>query len=141
MLHFYEQDGKLVATSDYQSIPKDALGPNGTYTSRWDFKTIEIAQGIAKRLNDQAGKELYLATDGGRHISPRYDVIELPQVGDEVSYSFNGDSYPCGTIVKITKTLQIVTSDGKRFMYKNGGWKHQGWWLVKGHRYEQNPHF
>jgi hypothetical protein len=139
MFYFYEQDGKLIANANYKSIPEDQ---KMIARSRWDYTGMADVEAIANRLNEEAGKTLYIAIDSGAHVSPRWDVIELPQVGDEVSYSFNGDTYPCGTITKITPKLQIVTSDGKRFTFKNGGWRYNGtWWLVKGHHHEQNPHF
>lgn len=73
----------------------------------------------------------------------RYGVVKVPQVGDKVSKYFNGDSYPCGEVVKVTKTLQVKTSDGTIFRrVKNTGcWKSNCWSLQQGHKYEQNPHF
>ena len=88
--------------------------------------------------------EAYVATDAGGQCSPRYDVIRAPAIGDEVSYGFNGDCYPCGTVVKVSKSLKRVeTSEGKVFnRSKNTGrWFQHGWALVNGHHYEQNPHF
>ena len=42
--------------------------------------------------------------------------MHIPKIGDEVSYSFNGDTYPCGIVVSISKTTKkVVTSDGSIF--------------------------
>lgn len=53
----------------------------------------------------------YVAIDNGPWHYPRYDVIRRPYVGDLVSKSFNGDSYPRGTIVKISDSLRRVETD------------------------------
>jgi hypothetical protein len=72
-------------------------------------------------------------------------VVEVPKIGDAVSYAFNGDSYPCGYVTKVSKDYRIITTtDGKRFFRRrlSGAWVNGGTWsLVPGHRYEQNPSF
>lgn len=111
--------------------------------SRWDFKTFDIAKAIAASATKVEGK-LYIATDAGPAVSPRYDVIEAPVVGDAVSYAFNGDSYPCGEIVSISKTLKVIrTSEGKVFHRRreSGCWKSGGWSMIAGHHDERNPSF
>lgn len=135
MLFFYRNsENTLVAASSRDEIP---LYAKQAFVNRWDFKTFDDAKKIADELGEK-----YLAIDSGEWVSPRYDVIAMPQVGDDVSYAFNGDYYPCGKIIRITKTLQIVTSEGKRFTFKNGIWRYNKTWsLVKGHRFEKNPHF
>jgi hypothetical protein len=114
-------------------------GPVATFENRNDWKTFEAAKEVADRL------EGYIATDAGPHVSPRYDVIRLPKVGDKVSKEFNGDSYPCGVIVKISKTLKAITTDGGDVFYRirqTGAWRNQGTWsLTKGHVEKQNPSF
>lgn len=93
----------------------------------------------------RAAAPIYIATDAGAHVSPRYDVILAPTVGSPVSRSFNGDSYPCGTITSVSKTLKkVTTSDGSVFFRKrlSGTWlKNGAWALISGHVYEQNPSF
>lgn len=45
------------------------------------------------------------------------NTVNVPHsyaVGDEVSYGFNGDYYPCGIISKITKRY-ITTDTGAKF--------------------------
>lgn len=87
------------------------------------------------------------------------------QVGDEVSYGFNGDFYPCGDVEKITNNF-ITCSGGRKFrrklikwhsLIKNTEWKivdseeclkecfylvgGGNWVLVKGIINKRNPHF
>ena len=75
------------------------------WVSRHDFKTFEQAQEVADAASIFEGVD-YIATDAGSCTSPRYDVIKAPQLLDPVSYSFNGDSYPCGYIKTISKTIK-----------------------------------
>lgn len=111
--------------------------------SRWDWKSLEEVQGLAAKLS-VSEKKLYIGVDKGSSVSPRFDIIEAPTVGDEVSYSFNGDSYPCGKIVKISKSLRRVETDEGKVFYRrkmSGTWLNGGTWaLVHGHISEQNPH-
>lgn len=112
------------------------------YENRNDWKSFEAAETIAKALGDG-----YIAVDAGAHVSPRYDVIELPKVGDDVSYGFNGDYYPCGKIVHMSRGpnyRKIVTDDGSVFWRarKTGSWKKdQTWTLVQGVINKRNPDF
>jgi hypothetical protein len=113
------------------------------WVSRHDFKTFEQAQEVADAASIFEGVD-YIATDAGAHTSPRYDVIKAPQLLDPVSYSFNGDSYPCGYIKTISKTMKkITTTDGHTFYrYKQtGSWMRKCWYMVGGHIEERNPHF
>ena len=117
------------------------------WISTRDLETFEEVTTLASYLTAMTGT-LYLPADAGSHVSPRYDIIEAPKIGDEVSYAFNGDSYPDGTIVKISPNWMITTSTGKRYnrsrQGKGGGWRSVGggtWSLVPGHIYEQNPSF
>ena len=114
---------------------------------RNDWKTYEAAVELAKLLG-----EGYVATDSGPNVSPRFDVIELPKVGDAVSYRFNGDSYPCGYVTSISKTLKKITAtedkNGTKVEHHffrrrlSGAWIKNGTWgLSPGHVYEQNPSF
>jgi hypothetical protein len=126
-----------------KSISNGRTGRIGWMSSR-DFDSFEEAERMARYLTAMTG-EMYLATDEGSNSWPQYRVIEAPVIGDEVSKSFNGDSYPCGEIVKITPTWQITTSTGAKFRrYKmSGGFREtgRGFWMISGHVYEQNPSF
>lgn len=108
--------------------------------TRWDWKTLEAAKEVAAALGPK-----YIATDAGKNVSPRYDVIELPKIGTKVSKTFNGDHYPCGIIVKISKSLKCITTDGGEVFYRvrqTGSWRNEGtWFLEEGHHSELNPSF
>ena len=112
--------------------------------TRHDLPTYEYAAEIAAKVTAVMGN-LHLAIDNGSNVYPRYDIIKAPAVGDEVSYSFNGDTYPDGKISKISESMRVITTDTGNVYYRRkltGAWKrHNTWTLVPGHRFEQNPHF
>jgi hypothetical protein len=113
------------------------------WVSRHDFKSFEQALEVADAASCFDGVD-YIATDAGDHCSPRYDVIKAPALLDPVSYYFNGDSYPCGYIKSISKTLKkITTTEGKVFYRSrnSGSWKRKSWSMIEGHHNERNPHF
>ena len=67
-----------------------------------------------------------------------------PQIGEFVSYTFNGDTYPDSKVKKITPTGIVVTESGKRYRPdSNGNHKMENscWYLVLGNHYSQNPSF
>ena len=111
---------------------------------RWDWKTLEAATAVAAEATELTGK-LHIATDAGSHVSPRFDVVVPPAIGDEVSYAFNGDYYPCGKVKSISKSLRMITTDlGKKFYRRGqtGAWVMDGMWsLVPGHINRINPEF
>ncbi len=128
---------------EVSSTPQHGEG----WQSRWDWKSFEQVEGIAKYLTAMTGKT-YLGSDAGPSTSPRFDIMEAPKVGDEVSYSFNGDTYPDGTIVKISPKWMVTTSTGKRYNRSRSGvgdsWRSVGggtWSLIPGHHSELNPSF
>ena len=110
------------------------------YQNRNDWKSFQQVEAVAKALG-----EGFIATDAGSHVSPRYDVIKLPMIGEDVSYGFNGDYYPCGKIATISKTFKkIITTDGSVFYRKGltGSWKKdQTWSLVSGVVNKRNSEF
>ena len=114
------------------------------WVSRHDFKSFEQAQEVADAASRFEGVD-YIATDAGDYCSPRYDVIKAPQHLAPVSYTFNGDCYPCGHIKTISKTMKkITTTTGKTFYRKRntGCWVSHGIWsMVEGHIEQLNPHF
>lgn len=127
---------------------KESLSPEDqsdrSWKNSWDWKSFEEVERLARYVTAMTGK-LYLPVDRTSGVSPRFDIVDAPKVGDPVSYSFNGDTYPCGVITKITKGWKITTSEGKVFnrFKQTSGWRMVGgtWWMVSGHHYEQNPHF
>lgn len=112
---------------------------------RLDWHTLDQVQELATKCS--VNGKTYMGIDRGDHTSPRYDIIEVPRVGDEVSKSFNGDTYPQGTITHISKAPArrvIQTSTGAKFYRQglSGRWVQDGTWaLIAGHKSEQNPHF
>lgn len=122
-----------------------------TWENRNDWKTYEAAAEVAAALGPE-----YQATDAGEWVSPRYDVIDIPKVGTAVSYTFNGDAYPCGKIVSISPGpgfRKIVAEDesGRRCIFwrrcRNGlpiggAWIMNGTWsLIEGTINKRNPEF
>lgn len=140
-------DGKVWAMQPKTPGKYDEMVNTGSgWITRNDIGSFSYAFTLASLLTDKYKSEgrTFLACDAGSHTSPRYDVIEAPKVGDQVSKSFNGDTYPEGVITRITPRWQITTSTGVKFLRKGetAGWKQTGgtWWMTGGHHYEQNPH-
>lgn len=111
------------------------------WASRNDF-----TETIAKKAADAATiseKKQFLYTDAGPLQSPRFDVIQAPQIGDLVSKSFNGDSYPVGKIVKISKSYRRIETNSGVVFYRRqrtGSWISGGtWYMVLGVVDERNP--
>lgn len=109
-----------------------------------EIESFEEAEELAAFATKDTGK-LHLGADASASASPRFSIFEPPAIGDEVSYAFNGDYNPCGTIVKITKGFRITTSTGRVFnrVKKSAGWLMVGgtYRLVGGHISERNPSF
>lgn len=150
-MNYFHLNSRLEVTAIQGNLPPENRGVgtrwfsigDGGWANRNDFDSLMFAQVVADAASVFSG-EAYVATDAGDQCSPRYDVIRAPAIGDEVSYGFNGDCYPCGTVVKVSKSLKRVeTSEGKVFnrSKSTGRWFQHGWALVNGHHYEQNPHF
>lgn len=138
MLSFTYAADKLIAI--------DADGPRRSADTidRNDFRTLEDAERVAADATEFAGKT-YLAIDSGRHVSPRFDVIRAFTIGEPVSGSFNGDSYPEGEIVAISPTMKkITTSTGAEFYRRrnSGTWlRGKTFALGRGHVDRRNPSF
>jgi len=136
---YFKMVGKLV--QDISSEPKR------DWKNRNDFKTFLQAEEVAEAANLSGGFEggILIAVDAGPNVSPRYNVIRLPTVGDKVSYTFNGDTYPDGEIVSVSSLFtKIVTSTGSCYYRrrKTGTWlKDRTWSLVQGHETTRNPSF
>jgi len=150
----FDEDNIVIIDKGVTTLHHDGCENKGQHSGQFDCTcerrydaddSWEDAQAEAARLNGIHPTRHFLACDAGDHCWPRYSVKMAPQVGDEVSYSFNGDTYPCGTITKISDSYkQITTSEGRKFYRRKltGAWINNGTWsLVGGHRHEQNPHF
>lgn len=132
---------------NFAAAPVDASAL-GDWETRHDWKTMEVASKRAAELSAAVGGT-FLAIDNGPNVWPRFDIIQPPAVGDEVSYSFNGDTYPDGKIIKVSdasKQFRIVKTDTGSTYYRrkqSGRWVKKGgtWSLVQGHKHELNPSF
>ena len=118
---------------------------NGWQT-RNDWTSFQQVCTIAQYLTAMTGKQ-YLGADAGSSTSPRYDIIEAPKVGDPISYGFNGDYYPDGSVARITPNWMIVSTTGSKYNRSRQGagpgWNKVGgtWSMVSGHVDERNPSF
>jgi len=113
-------------------------------TAEWEIENFGQAVAIASERTAEEGR-LHLAVDRGVNVSPRFGVVAPPQVGDPVSFTFNGDTYPCGHVVSVTAgTARIVRTDTGCVFYRRkltAGWLCGTWWLVHGHQNSRNPSF
>lgn len=140
-MYFKIENGRVTEVKDKLS---DAELADKSWKTRWDFSSLEEVKGLALYVTAITG-QTHVGVDRSESVSPRYDICRIPHVGDKVSKAFNGDYYPEGEIVKITKNLTVITSTGARFrrVKETSGWRKEGgtWWLVNGHHDERNPHF
>lgn len=128
---------------------------NGTWGAGWfnrndfDKQHFDKVEELAANASRGLGK-LYIAVDSGPSVSPRFDIILAPAVGDECSKHFNGDSYPVGKIVSITpKTMRCIIVEGPRGRLKfwrdvqSARWVLTGgtWGLIPGIRNDFNREF
>ena len=152
MMNVQVQNGKAVRVATNNEL-KAELGDtwyrDRSWQSRNDWHKLgyDHVVELAQQLTESTGK-LYLGVDSGPGVSPRYDIVEAPKVGDLVSYGFNGDCYPCGKIVKISPSHQVTAcdDDGREFKFyrrrMTGSWLYnKTWHLVMGHVSTQNPSF
>ena len=109
MLYFKLNADKTVAEivpnlaklpTEWASTSADGSG----WLTRHDLQSLAEAEMLAAAAQEATGKA-YLAIDSGGGCYPRFDVIEAPVVGEDVSYAFNGDYYPCGQIKSISAKI------------------------------------
>ncbi len=140
MLYIKIENDKVVGLKT--SWTADMAGEG--WTDRWNWNSYEEVEKLAEMVADFTGKK-YLPLDCGSHVSPRFDVLEAPAIGDEVSRTFNGDYYPVGTIVKISDSFRVITTSEGKWFYRDklsGRWLSHGTWaLIPGTHKELNPHF
>jgi len=135
MKHYKTQQHRNApACIEVTAISTDCQSSEG-WISRWDMPTFEVAQEVADAASIFEGVD-YIAIDNGAHTSPRYDVICALQTLDPISYYFNGDSYPCGYIKTISKSLKkITTTTGETFYRRkqSGAWlMNRQWSMIRG---------
>jgi hypothetical protein len=144
MLYFKIANDRVTAVLPHSEFHADQGRNHREWESRWDWNTLDAAQRVAESASETTGKH-FLAIDRGTGVFPRFDIIEAPQVGDAVSASFNGDSYPEGFVKSISKTMRlIVTTTGRKFYRRNensGSWVSGSFSLIPGHVDERNAHF
>lgn len=133
--------GKVIAFSSAASHSRDGWDTqDAMWISIRDISSLEQAEAIAAQMSTLTNEQ-WLAGGEGRN----FNVIVAPKIGDKVSRSFNGDSYPEGEIIRITPTWRIVTSTGTKFSRRQNScsWKPVNGYgsMIAGHVYEQNPHF
>lgn len=129
---------------DFPGVKYDAvIGPQELHDFTW-ARVVDLAAWVTAITVVQHVACSY------ENCSQRHAIVRIPQVGDEVSYGFNGDYYPDGKIGRVTPKLTVVTVDenGKELHRYNrrretGSWIMSGgtWSLVMGHRNEKNPSF
>lgn len=111
--------------------------------SRWDWKDFATVEALAAEASLVTGTT-YLPVDAGNAISPRFDIIEAPQVGDVVSYGIGGDRYPDGEIVSISasyKTVKTSTGHVYRRRKQSGSWRNGSCSLISGYHDYRDPSF
>lgn len=157
MLYVKIENGKAVRAATVEELAAEYPTETGGAWCRygwqdrndWHKLGYENVCRIAAELSAATGR-LYLGTDAGPCVSPRYDVVEAPKVGDKVSKSFNGDSYPCGEVVSVStsgRTVTARTANGILWKFYRrrltGSWILSGgtWSLISGHVSKQNPSF
>lgn len=123
-----------------QGLPEEL-----NWIGNWDIGSFDEAVRLAGEATTVTG-ETFLAIDRSEYVSPRYGIARAPKLGEPVSYSFNGDTTPCGEISKISDSYyRIVTTTGKVFYRRKhtNSWVMKGgtWSMVPGHIRERNPSF
>ena len=139
------------ATGNLKTILGDDFDLQDDYDHRMKCFVVrnvppERREVLAQQATELTGRT-HVVIDNGPHRGNRYDILEVPAVGDAVSYGFNGDYYPDGHITHVTAgTLRIIKTDTGSVYYRkknSGAWVKKGgtWGMVKGHVRKLNPHF
>ncbi len=138
----------IQVTENHLEVLRSALDqPHSARTAPcyYSVRTFEAAEELARLLTTD--DQTWMAADAGQGCYPRFTIFRMFRMGEDVSYGFNGDSYPCGIITKIGagRQARITTSTGKTFnrCRLTGRWAAPGgtWTLCRGHEYKQNPSF
>jgi len=112
---------------------------------RNDLGCMAEARAMALHATQASMHGKFLPVDMGEGCHPRYDIVRVPEAGDEVSYGFNGDVYSCGRVTQVsTSGRRVMTDEGQVFyrLRETSSWKYNKTWsLVQGHHDERNPSF
>lgn len=150
MLTVRMENGKAMEALTWEQYEAArARRTNLTYENRNDWKTMQRAEEVSNELTRasvaRGDNRVFLAVDAGPNVSPRYDIVEAPKVGDKVSRGFNGDYYPAGEIAKVSASYKRVeTTTGVVFFRRKQSavWvSDRTWAMVDGHKDERNPSF
>ena len=151
----YDSRGYVADVNDSGVTParrKEIAAAGGRIETRNDWPTLEHARRAAEVAMHATGEEFF-AVDNGPHMSPRFDIARMPQIGDEVSRGFNGDYYPEGKITHNSPSRAVIkTSTSEKFTRRKRGaksvknsavWRDRGgtFTLIRGHHDKRNPHF
>lgn len=147
-MYYFQRNSK----GELKAVKYENLNQNGPYITRHDFATMADAQDVANELNGFPELNIapfsddWMAVDGGRSVSPRFDVVRKPKVGEPVSMAFNGDYYPDGYIAKISPTMKKITTTTGTTYYRRrqtASWLRNGktFSMVGGHIDKRNPSF
>lgn len=117
----------------------ESIGSNTKYTTPTEWGEQE-ATVYAEQLSSTL-KRPYIAVQTAYGHRRKFDIIAAPQVGDKVSYTFNGECYPCGEIVRISPTLKKIITNHDKVFYRRGNtgqWMmHNTWSMIPGHHFKQ----
>jgi hypothetical protein len=142
MYRFLLNDSKEVI--EFADEWNETMRGNQNWIGRHEITSLNHANELAAAAEKLTGFA-FIGIDNGECVWPRFDVARRPAVGDEVSYAFNGDYYPCGKVAKISDSLRLITTDGGMKFYRrrnSGSWLNRGTWsLVQGHISRLNPEF
>lgn len=140
---FNETGKPIEVTSDFNHVRAEKA-QGRKVRNRNDLGCMAEAKAFALYATELTGEQ-FIPVDRGSSHHPRYDFVKAPKVGEEVSYAFNGDYYPCGKITKVSASLRRVeTSEGRVFWRRKltASWINNGTWsMVQGHIDRRNPSF
>lgn len=152
MQYLLDKAGNLIKIADQDDLVypsyEDAKSRGCEWISDWNILSFEEAHDLAlSATNLQIGfpHRQYLAFDRGSSCSPRFGLVVAPTIGEEVSRGFNGDYYPAGKILKISKSFRRIETDTGVVFYRrrlSDVWKNgRTWSMVPGIHDELNPSF
>jgi hypothetical protein len=140
----FDEANNVVAAISLQEWSKLDASDQDAYQSRHDWTNFSVVERVAGRLSAFTG-DRWVPCDKGSGVYPRFDVVQVPKVGDPVSAAFNGDYRPCGFVQKVTDKLQVTTTTGHKFrrVKATAAWRmcNGSECLVGGHIDRTNPHF
>jgi hypothetical protein len=108
------------------------------------YETENEAREACEKFMKETG-DIYFVNHEPSWVCKKWVVHEAPKVGEFVSYAFNGDYYPDSKIVRVSKTMKVVTTESGKKYYRKGesaAWVLHGTWsMLKGYHDRLNPHF